>query len=205
MGYTTLQSYNPAPCAASCTSIKGCMGFNIAFVRIPSTEPTAECPNPPSTTVIKCVSWGTVLTAETATNRGQWRREFQVAVAGSNGYVKANPVINAIPGYDGAFLNTATTDAPKDCNGHSTNITFQPFTDGAPFDAASCAAACDTVMSLQGVPNCRFFTSYILLKTRVPQGQMCVLYNETWSGSTYSNNTGYTSGKDTYTIAYSQT
>jgi hypothetical protein len=55
------------------------------FERDPSVVPADSCANPASTTVIKCVLWGSPITAETAVNTGQWRNGFQVVIAGSNG------------------------------------------------------------------------------------------------------------------------
>ena len=54
--------------------------------RDPSLDPnTDDCPNPPSTTNYKCTLWGAPVVAEEATNKGQWRASFEVAITGSNG------------------------------------------------------------------------------------------------------------------------
>jgi hypothetical protein len=56
----------------------------------PSLNPDASsCPNPPSTINIKCVFWGGAATAANANNFGQWRDNFQVLIAGSNGYINS--------------------------------------------------------------------------------------------------------------------
>lgn len=60
------------------------------FKRDPSLNPDAsDCPNPPSTINIKCVFWGGAATAANANNFGQWRDNFQVLIAGSNGYINS--------------------------------------------------------------------------------------------------------------------
>ncbi|KAH0380119.1 hypothetical protein KCU92_g7785, partial [Aureobasidium melanogenum] len=88
MGYTLLSSYDVNSCASDCSSISGCNSFNIYFERDPSVNPdSSNCANPNSTINIKCVWWGGAVTAANANNFGQWRDEFQVLIAGSNGYV----------------------------------------------------------------------------------------------------------------------
>lgn len=86
IGYDTLDSYDPSVCAAKCDSTDGCLGFNIYFERHATVSPADACPNPPSTTYIKCSYWGAYLNSDSATNSGQWRNDFHVVVAGSNGY-----------------------------------------------------------------------------------------------------------------------
>ena len=84
--FVTLDKYEPLSCAAYCDKTNGCSAFNIYFERDPSKTPNAEdCPNPPSTTNIKCALWGNVVTSQQATNTGQWRNDFQIVVAGSSG------------------------------------------------------------------------------------------------------------------------
>ena len=84
--YVTLDQYEPASCAAYCDKTAGCSAFNIYFERDPSKTPNAkDCPNPPSTTNIKCALWGNAITKQQATNTGQWRDDFQIVIAGSNG------------------------------------------------------------------------------------------------------------------------
>lgn len=58
MGFTTLQTYDVQGCANQCSAINGCASFNIYFERDPTVDPGQNCPNPPSTTTIKCVFWG---------------------------------------------------------------------------------------------------------------------------------------------------
>ncbi|KAH0344482.1 hypothetical protein KCU83_g8329, partial [Aureobasidium melanogenum] len=88
MGYTLLSSYDVSACASDCSAISGCNSVNIYFERDPSVNPDSpNCANPNSTINIKCVFWGGAVTAANANNFGQWRDQFQVLIAGSNGYV----------------------------------------------------------------------------------------------------------------------
>jgi hypothetical protein len=110
LGYTTLPTYNVDTCSKKCDSIVGCQAFNIYFERDPKVEPGSGdyCNNPPSTTNIKvsfsshlsiswtvtdtqkCSFWGGPVTKENAVNSGQWRRDFQIVIAGSNGKLPSN-------------------------------------------------------------------------------------------------------------------
>jgi hypothetical protein len=86
MGLHTLTSYNPALCQSYCDKAAGCVAFNIYFERDPTLNPNVNnCPNPASTTNIKCTLWGAPLSAGQATNVGQYRDTFQVVITGSNG------------------------------------------------------------------------------------------------------------------------
>ncbi|KAG9593032.1 hypothetical protein KCV04_g20894, partial [Aureobasidium melanogenum] len=88
MGYTVLNEYSTQTCADKCDAIKGCAAFNIYFERDPTVNPNdVSCANPSSTTNIKCVFWGGPVTTDNAKNNGQWRKDFHVVIAGSNGYV----------------------------------------------------------------------------------------------------------------------
>ncbi|KAI0010758.1 hypothetical protein F4779DRAFT_638391 [Xylariaceae sp. FL0662B] len=205
LGYTTLDSYNTEACARQCDSITGCSGVNIYFERDPSVEPGPGCENPPSTTVIKCVFWGGNVVAENAKNDGQWRSDFHVVIAGSNGYMKT--AIPPVPGFNGEPLGSLTIDATVDCNGKNTYIGSKIFTTSV-FDPNLCAAACtsqneyDLLHLLTGEPMiCRFFTTYLMAKNGNPEGQYCTLYTQYWNSS-YATNDGQWRGEDHYTVGY---
>ncbi|XP_014554341.1 hypothetical protein COCVIDRAFT_50074, partial [Bipolaris victoriae FI3] len=210
MGYFSLSTYDTEACAAKCSTTTGCLSFNILFERDPQKVPATACPNPTSTTVIKCVLWGTVLSPETATNDGQWRNDFHVVIAGSNGYVRNPSVPESVPGYTGTFVGTKAVNAPSDCNGRDTYITYKEFSDGAPFDPSRCATACEAetqfnIDHLNSRSICRFFNTYILMKNGVPQAQICSMYNTTWANTPdIISNEGQWRGDDHYTIAYSE-
>ncbi|KAI7526860.1 glycoside hydrolase, partial [Hortaea werneckii] len=192
MGYTTLQSYNPQQCANKCNAITGCVAINIYFERDPAVEPAAGCPNPASTTNIKCVFWGGPVTKENALNTGQYRNQFQVVIAGSNGYV-SNSVASPA-GYGPATpLGNAAINAPYDKYGFDSYMGSAIFTSG-PFNAQLCADACSMKSAYNRahpptdgspVQTCQFFNTYILYMNGPsnPQGQYCAMYSESWPAS----------------------
>lgn len=86
-GFTLLDTYDVQKCADKCNAISGCTSFNIYFERDPSVDPNSPtCSNPPSVTNIKCVWWTSVITPDQNVNNGQYRGQFHVVIAGSNGY-----------------------------------------------------------------------------------------------------------------------
>jgi hypothetical protein len=224
MGFTLLDSYDTETCAAKCNSITGCVGINVYFERDPSLEPGDGCNNPPSTTAIKCVFWGGYLSAAGATNTGQWRSGFQVIIAGSNAYM--SNTVKQLDGFTGAALGNAAINAPLDCNGADTYMGVKTFSNSY-FDPSLCAAACvsqnvyNTEHPTQNrAPDlCRFFTTYMISKNGVPQGQYCAMYTEPWS-TEYATNVvsisssnhlvdnvnlitqGQYAGSDHYTVEY---
>ncbi|KAI7201769.1 hypothetical protein KC343_g11659 [Hortaea werneckii] len=88
MGYYLLQTYNTTACGQYCDNANGCNAFNIYFERDPLLNPAPACPNPLPTTNIKCSLWGSSVSAATATNEGQYREQFHVVIAGSDGFNK---------------------------------------------------------------------------------------------------------------------
>ena len=85
MGYSTVDTFDTELCATKCDEKEGCLGFNIYVERDPSLNPGPECRNPDTVTNIKRSFWGGPVYTDTATNTGQWREQFEVAIAGSNG------------------------------------------------------------------------------------------------------------------------
>ncbi|GAM90385.1 hypothetical protein ANO11243_084280 [Dothideomycetidae sp. 11243] len=209
MGYTTLDSYDTALCAKKCTALKGCSSINIYFERDPSVEPAAACPNPPSYTMIKCVFWGGPVNTANALNTGQWRQNFQVVIAGSNGYESSY----ATPqGYGNPVALNAAINAPYDAYGFDSYMGVALFNSG-PFDLQLCADACSLKSQYalahpptdgSPVQTCQFFNTYILYVNNLtnPQGQYCAMYSETWS-SKYATNVGQWRGSDWYFIGNS--
>lgn len=209
LGYQTVSSYDPSICARKCDSTTGCLAFNIYFERDPTVEPGTGCTNPSAFANIKCSYWGGNLDSTTATNGGQMRSSFEVAIAGSNGYTTTK--YQVISGYTTPkILNTAAIDAPRDCNDRDTYMGYKLFNEAA-FDARLCSAACDaqSAYNIANPPSdgsapklCKFFNTYILSKNGVGQGQFCSMYTEQWA-STYATNKGQTRGSDKYTISFS--
>ncbi|KAK5112768.1 hypothetical protein LTR62_003866 [Meristemomyces frigidus] len=179
MGFSVLESYDTQTCSSLCDAVEGCSSFNIYVERDPSIDPTSSCSDPSSITVIN-----------------QYREDFHVVIAGSNGYV--NNSIATPAGYSGpVFLGNAAINAPLDCAGHDTYMGVKIFTAG-PFDAGLCAAACSsqTQYNLAHPPTngaaartCQFFNTYVLYNGTGAVGQYCSLYNETWPAS-YATNVG---------------
>jgi len=135
------------------------------------------------------------VSASNANNIGQWRNQFQVVIAGSNGYV--NQSLDTSSGYSqGIYLKDASIKAPVDCNGNNTALQQTIFSSGTPFDPKLCAAACSSL------ELCQFFNTYILYKNGTALGQNCALYSESWN-STYSDSTGYWNGGYHYTVGAS--
>ncbi|KAF3004753.1 hypothetical protein E8E13_000515 [Curvularia kusanoi] len=207
LGYKVVTSYDPSVCASLCDSKSGCLGFNIYVERDPSKTPGEGCTNPDAIANIKCSFWGGPVYTDTATNKGQWRRQFEVAIAGSNGYSSLKT--QTADGYNQVELKNNAINAPLDCNKQGSYMGYQLFTQGA-FDAKLCATACKEHNKYAiahppatGKPQlCRYFNTYILLKNSVSQGQYCSMYTQEWDAS-FATNNGQYRGTDKYTIQYS--
>ncbi|KAI5272163.1 hypothetical protein E4T47_04595 [Aureobasidium subglaciale] len=211
--FTNLKSYDTTQCALKCSKAAGCMGFNIYFERDPSKTPDkTQCPNPASLTQIRCVLWGGAVTTANTVNTGRKWEQFQVVVAGSNGYVSQN--IAAPSGYsDATFLDKAAINAPFNTLGYNTYMGSKLFTAG-PFNATLCAEACNAqnVYNLAHPPTdgspvqtCQFFNTYLMsLNGKTALGQYCAMYSSAWSNK-YATNTGAWNGNDRYTIGSSYT
>ncbi|KAI5203383.1 hypothetical protein E4T39_04233 [Aureobasidium subglaciale] len=214
LGFRTLGTYSTDACAAYCSSTLGCMAFNIYFERNPSVDPGTGCDNPPSVTMIKCGLWGGPVGLDNAVNTGQMRNNFEVAIAGSNGYQNNSLTIPA-----GFTLKdvpvTKAINAPYDSQGYNTYMGATIFTQGA-FNIQLCADYCTAQTKYNvkhpasdGTPPkvCHFFNTYILYlnNASTPQGQYCSLYTEAWDAGTYATNAGQYRGSDHYFIDYSYT
>jgi len=100
--------------------------FNVLFERQPSVDPGSGigCTNPPSTTLIKCVFWGGPVTSANVANTGQWRGDFHVVMAGSNGYI--NSSIDDAAGYaTPAYFGNSIVNAPHDCNARNSSLEWK--------------------------------------------------------------------------------
>jgi hypothetical protein len=103
--YSELQDYGTTNCSKQCDRTAGCEAFNIFFERTPTLNLGPECKTSLSSTVIKCVLWGSRLDGLDATNRGYTQWDFDVVIAGSNAYNKGTE------GTKGATKDTVTTAA----------------------------------------------------------------------------------------------
>jgi len=207
LGYYTMNSYDVAQCASKCDAVTGCAAFNVYFERDPVVIPGDRCLNPSSTTTIKCVLWGGPVSIANAVNLGQWQDQFQVLTAGNNGYVNHN--IDNVAGYSPAnYIGNAAINAPSTSNSFLGSVLI---TDGTPFDAGRCAAACNakTKMIQQSSGDsytakaCNFFNTYILSNNSNPIGQSCSLYDRAWSNSYATNDGQYDQYGNHIGISYS--
>ncbi|KAF2189086.1 hypothetical protein K469DRAFT_684339 [Zopfia rhizophila CBS 207.26] len=133
LGYTSLESYDINACAAAWNDINDYVAFNIYFGRDPTLETDTECPNSHSTTVIICVFLGRPVTVQNAKNNGQWRNQFHVIMASSNGYV--NEVVDNCGGFTPpTFLGNNTMNAPLDCNSKDTYMGSKFYNDDLLYD-----------------------------------------------------------------------
>ncbi|KAL8903155.1 MAG: hypothetical protein Q9171_007497 [Xanthocarpia ochracea] len=201
LGLYTLKSYDPIKCQQLCDAANLCSAFNIYFERNPTLAPAEACPKPDSLTNIKCTLWGSPVTPESAKNKGQWRREFQVVIAGSNGYTKNNAP-DAQTGFTGPSPMGGAINAPNSYIG-------QKYFPGV-YDAGQCAGACQANTAYnQRHPRadgtydaCNFYNVYLLSKNNVPQGTYCSLYTKPWEKK-YSTNFGQYRGSDYYSVSSS--
>ncbi|KAK7994858.1 hypothetical protein PG990_013631 [Apiospora arundinis] len=122
-------------------------------------------------------------------------------------YLAADPVIAnyTIPV---ALLN-ATIRAPLDCKAQDTYLGQQVYNDGA-LSVSRCADACTAQRNYDakylGKKPCRFFNTYVLVKSdgsaagpSTPVGQVCSLYTETWPAA-YGNDKGQWRGNERYLV-----
>lgn len=136
LGSQLLGEYDTEVCASFCNDLPTCSSFNIYFERSPVLDPSVKdgCPNPESTTLIKCVLWRTELTKDSAVNVGETRAEFQVVIAGSNLYNKQAGV-PVVPDFNGPndVDNGAAFDVPLEpMGGFNTHLSHEIF----PFESA---------------------------------------------------------------------
>ncbi|CZT19288.1 uncharacterized protein RCC_05134 [Ramularia collo-cygni] len=113
-----LTTYSTADCARACDETENCAAFNIYFERDPVVEPAAACPDPASTAAIKCALYNEAVDETSVINLGQFREEFEVVIAGSNGFVKIGgeipetPEIPENPNMPGEGDSPDTPDTP---------------------------------------------------------------------------------------------
>ncbi|KAL9009284.1 MAG: hypothetical protein Q9173_005677 [Seirophora scorigena] len=201
MGLYTLKTYDAIKCQQLCDAASLCTAFNIYFERDPTLAPADACLNPAGFTNIKCTLWGSGVTAEAATNKGQYRRDFQVVISGSNGYTKDNPPSPQV-GFDGPTAFGGAINAPG-------NYIGQKYFPGV-YDAGLCAGACQANTAYNSrhprsdgtYDACQFFNAYLLSKNNIPEGTYCGFYTKTW-GKQYSTNYGQYRGSDYYSVSSS--
>ncbi|KAH7018016.1 uncharacterized protein B0I36DRAFT_217611, partial [Microdochium trichocladiopsis] len=203
LGYSVLETgYDVEACAAKCNEKAGCLAFNVFFERDPVISPGKGCENPTAFANIKCSLWGVPLDNSTATNTGQWRSKFHVAIAGSNAYttyLTGGPVDGYLPPLS---LGGAALNAPlRDCAGTWSYLGYK-FYQNQPFDPRLCATACDAITKYNlahpprkgTTPQCGAFGTYLVTK-KTPtgvgnsMGQICAFYTQKWEAK-YALNVG---------------
>ncbi|KAF2227705.1 hypothetical protein BDZ85DRAFT_189928, partial [Elsinoe ampelina] len=215
LGLHTLDAYDVNKCAAFCEETNLCTSFNIYIERDPALNPTKNdstaptvwgywCPLPDAVTNYKCTLWGSALDASLATNKGQWRKDFEVVITGSNGYDKTN--------------NTTPTCEPgKNCGGKAVNnpkrwmgskVFPGPFNAQICGDYAIAQNAANKAAAIQaGLKTwtpCKYVNAIYYHKNGVPYGTYCNLYDVAVDSS-FETYTGGWVGKDSYSSKQSWT
>lgn len=212
LGLHTLRSYDALGCSQWCDNTTLCTAFNIYVERDPSLNPTipdatttANCPNPSSITNYKCTLWGSGVDAASTNNYGGWRDQFQVVIAGSNGYAKTNNTTPpSQPGWNEPTKCGGAIDRPSCFLGSD----FYP----GPYDPSVCAAYANaqTVLNKKNAKSnkyspCNMFNAYMVKKNGKPLGTYCSLYTEDVDAGKYGTFKGAWSGKDFYGLESSWT
>lgn len=207
LGYKTLQTYSTIQCQQFCDQTNGCKACNIYFERNPTVYPAASCANPSSLTNIKCALWGQNIDDSLATNMGQYQKDFQVVIAGSNGYnKKMDP--NSISGFKGPVALGGAINSPL-VNGYDTYIGMKFFPDTA-LTPGLCARYCkQTTQDDHAHPNsdgtykpCNFFNVWVESKDNKPTGMTCAMYTRAWD-QRYAVNVGQYSGNSYVSVSQS--
>lgn len=204
MGLYTLPTYNATQCASYCNAASGCTAFNLFFERDPSLNPAASCPNPTAFTNIKCTLWGLPVSSATATNMGQYRDQFHVVIAGSDGFNKLAPFAPSMSGF------AAPQTLPGAVNYPASYIGADFF--NAPFNPAVCADVCRATSAsnratavASGAASyvpCNYFDAYALSAGGVPRGLYCAFYSSAVD-SKYATVTSAQNGGQTYAVGNS--
>ncbi|CAN9380491.1 unnamed protein product [Alternaria alternata] len=178
-----MDEYNVEQCAHACNNDDNCNAFTIFFERQPVVSPAPElCPNPPSTTIIKCDLWSGTILPDIAISHGQLREQFHV----SDDYT--------IEKYDMG----AAIEARLDCNGEDTYMGLKHWSDGH-FDAQRCMDICKETHDASG-RQCRFANTYMQRRNNVPTDQHCALFSKYWP-TQYATNIGQQRGSSNISIS----
>lgn len=160
LGFTLLTSYDVATCANKCTAINGCNSVNIYFERDPTVNPdNAACANPSSTVNIKCVFWGGAVAAANANNFGQWRDNFQVLVAGSNGYMNSVYAAKLAAKATATSSSSSAAASATDAAGNVYTIYYSSdSTQGAYSNTQAASSYTDCMTACDADSQCNAFT-----------------------------------------------
>lgn len=203
LGLHTLQTYDTKQCAKLCDDTELCTGFNVYIERDPAWNPEqCSCDEPDPFTNFKCTLWGSGVTPESATNKGQNRGKFQVVIIGSNGYEKTKTVQPpSPPNWTKPQRCGAVHDHPRTCIG---NKVFK-----GPFDVSLCASYADAqnkrnqasgwfgaLLNMLGYNRAKvsFFNAFMLKKNGRPVGTYCKLFAQQYEPNTATYKPGNING-----------
>ncbi|KAF2227708.1 hypothetical protein BDZ85DRAFT_178218, partial [Elsinoe ampelina] len=182
--YTQLPTYNISQCAAFCDATSGCQAFNIYFERDPIQDPGSACPNPTSSTMVRCALWGSQVSAAQAGNIGEWRTDFMVVVQGSNGYNK-NPIPATVSGFNAPVPLSGAVDVSSITSGRTPFAGAQFYTQS--FSPQLCADFCTNTTAtnkatartagLSSYTPCNFFNALSISVNGLAQGTYCQAYS----------------------------
>ncbi|KAI4717469.1 hypothetical protein E4T48_06328 [Aureobasidium sp. EXF-10727] len=197
MGFTLLPTYDVVSCVNQCNAISGCNSVNIYFERDPSVNPdSSACQNPSSTVNIKCVFWGGAVVPANANNFGQWRENFQVLIAGSNGYMKSSYASMLAVQATATSSSSSAAASATDAAGNIYTIYYSSdSTTGAYSNAQASSSYKDCMTACDADSKCNAFT-YVGGTNGVGSGT-CWLKASLGSPSSSGNNviSGTRSGK----------
>jgi len=149
-----------------------------------------------SFTNIKCTLWGVPTSKAGATNFGQYREQFQVVIAGSNGYNLVSPVAASLNLFNPADTLSAAI------NNAATYVGSTYY--NQPYDPSVCASVCKTLTATnraaaqaQGLTTytpCNYFNSFVLAQNNAATGMYCMFHNAPVPKSQATNNGGSNAG-----------
>ncbi|KAL1301935.1 hypothetical protein AAFC00_002394 [Neodothiora populina] len=203
VGYRQLSSYDPSACAALCDAANGCSAFNIYYERDPVYVPNDQCTKPTAAVSVTCALWGGNIDQSSATNIGQYRKDFMVIIQGSNGYVKNSPP-SSVANYTGP---TALYGAVNSKAGFL-NASFYPT-----YSTSACSSACADQTAKNRAAAiasnsityspCNYFNTFNISANGVFQGMYCQLYTtSTVAGSATVISSTQSNGL-VYNVSYS--
>lgn len=195
LGLYTLESYDVPYCASLCNSVTDCLSFNLFYERDPQYNPAATCLNPPAFTNIKCTLWGLPSSKASATNYGQYREQFEVVIAGSNGYNLASPTPATVSNFNAAdILAGAINNAAAFIGAEYYNSVFDPNVCAAVCQATTAANKAAAVASgATAYTPCNYFNAFVLSQNGAATGLYCSFYDAA-VGKSYGTNMGMSSG-----------
>lgn len=193
---TTNWWYNPDVCAAYCEMIPNCMSYDVFFERDPLTDPSSDCPNPPSVTSSVCRFYSAPISLELATDAEPKIGDFQVVRAGVNGYMKKFPVVSPyLPNFRGEVQKGGLDNRIATGEGHLVGPEFAKYnkfvilhtsvlTEVGFFLAENCLKIFNTI------PGAQSFDTFPILVGGDPKslptpgaggrynGQACIIFSE---------------------------